>query len=106
MAKIADIEITSPRQCGRQTKRSNVPSATTDKYYKRGVFIPAIDHLISELEFRFSSVQLNGTQGMYLVSENLDMLCNIKRNQIANFFDWVLPSPGTLNQKVDLWKTK
>ena len=106
LAKIAGIEITTPRRCGRQTKQSNVPSATTGEYYKRGVFIPAIDHLISELEVRFSSVQLNGIQGMYLIPENLDMLCNFKRNQIANFFDWVLPSPGMFNQEVDLWKTK
>ena len=106
MANIVDIEITTPRRCGRQTKRSNVPSATTDEYYKIGVSIPVIDHLITELEFRFSSVQVNGTQGMYLIPENLGMLSNRERNEIADFFDWVLPSPATFNQEVDLWKTK
>ena len=106
LANIADIEITTPRRCGGQTKQSNVPSATTDEYYKIGVFIPAIDHLITEIEFRFSSVQVNGTQGMYLIPENLGMLSNTERNQIADFFDWVLPSPATFNQEIDLWKTK
>ena len=56
LAHIADIEVATPRRCGRQTKQKNIPSATTDEYYKRAVFIPTIDHLIAELEFQFSSV--------------------------------------------------
>ena len=44
---IAGIEKTTSYRCGRQTKQSNVPSATTDDYYKMRVFIPVIDHLIT-----------------------------------------------------------
>ena len=106
LAHIAYIKVTIPCLCGRQTKQKNIPSTTTDEYYKRAVFIPTINHLIAELEFRFSSVQVNGTQGMYLIPENLSMLSNVERYQISDFFDWVLPSPATFNQEIDLWKTK
>ena len=51
LAHIADIEVTTPYRCGRQTKQKNILSATTDEYYKRAVFIPTIYHLIAELEF-------------------------------------------------------
>ena len=106
LTHIADIEVTTPHQCGRQTKQKNIPSATTDEYYKRAVCIPTIGHLIAELEFHFSSVQVNGTQGMYLVLENLSMLSNVERDQISDFFDWVLPSPAIFSQEINLWKTK
>ena len=106
LAHIADIELSTPRQCRRQTKRTNVPSVTTDEYFKWAVFIPVIDHLMAELEFQFSCIQVNVTQGMYLIPENLSKMSNIERDQISNFFDWVLPSPATFNQEIELWKTK
>ena len=61
---------------------------------------------MAELEFQFSCIQVNGTQGMYLIPENLSKMSNIERDQISNFFDWVLPSPATFNQEIELWKTK
>ena len=61
---------------------------------------------MAELEFRFSFIQVNVTQGMYLIPENLSKMSNIERDQISNFFDWVLPSPATFNQEIELWKTK
>ena len=61
---------------------------------------------MAELEFRFSCIQVNVTQGMYLIPENLSKMSNIERDQISNFFDWVLPSPATFNQEIELWKTK
>ena len=33
LAYIADIELSTPRQCRRQTKQTNVPSVTTDEYF-------------------------------------------------------------------------
>ena len=85
LAHIADIELSTPRQCQRQTKQTNVPSVTTDEYFKWAVFIPVIDHLMAELEFWFSCIQVNVTQGMYLIPENLSKMSNIERDQISIF---------------------
>ena len=101
LAHIADIKLSTPHQCGRQTKRSNVPSVTTDEYFKQAVFIPVIDHLMAELEFRFSCIQVNGTQGLYLIPENLSQMSNVERDKISKFFDWVLPYPATFNQEIE-----
>ena len=49
---------------------------------------------------------MNGTEGMYLIPENLSMLSNVGRDQISDFLDWVLPSPATFNQEINLWKNK
>ena len=59
---------------------------------------------MAELEFRFSCIQVNVTQGMYLIPENLSKMSNIERDQISNFFDWVLPSPATFNQELSFGK--
>ena len=34
MAKIAGIELSTPRVCPKQTKRNNVPSSSAEEYYK------------------------------------------------------------------------
>ena len=49
---------------------------------------------------------MNGTQGIYLIPENLSKISNIERDQISIFFSWVLPSAATFNQEIELWKTK
>ena len=42
-------ELTVPRRCGRQNKRNNVQAETVEVYCKRAVFVPYVDHLITEL---------------------------------------------------------
>ena len=46
-------ELTVPRRCGRQTKRNTVPAETVEVYCKRAVFVPYVDHIITELNPRF-----------------------------------------------------
>jgi hypothetical protein len=54
--KILGIEsLTAPRTTNRQKGRSNIPSETTETYYKRNFYYPFIDHVISELAARFSN---------------------------------------------------
>ena len=43
LAATAEIDLIPPRRCGRQTKRNNVPSTSTEEYYKLAVFIPTLD---------------------------------------------------------------
>ena len=46
-----------PRTCSRQTNQSNVPASTPSEYYCCSLSIPVIDHLLSEMQLRFSSHQ-------------------------------------------------
>ena len=39
-------------------------------------------------------------------TRNLGKLSNVERDEVSKFFDWVLPSPSTFNQEIELWKTK
>ena len=46
--------IPKPRLAGRQTHRNNVPGETANQYYKRAVWYPFLDTMISELSSRFN----------------------------------------------------
>ena len=62
-----------PRRCERQTLRSNCPRGTADEYWKCAVFIPFLDHLIAELEGRFSAVASSAIQGLLLLPSHLSV---------------------------------
>ena len=56
-----------PRTCGRQIHRSNVPAQTPSEFYRRTVTIPMLDHILSEIESRFSAHQKTALLGLYLI---------------------------------------
>lgn len=45
--------ISVPRLCRRQTQRSNIPHENSEEYYRRVVYIPFLDHVLTELRSRF-----------------------------------------------------
>lgn len=51
---ITGTELIIPRRCGRQSLRNNTPASTPMEYWLRCLFIPYLDHLITEFESRFS----------------------------------------------------
>ena len=55
MATAVNVEPSKPRSCSRQRNRPNVVGYTVEEWYKINVAIPFIDHIISDLESRFSS---------------------------------------------------
>lgn len=66
-----DEEPSLPRRCGRQCHRSNVPADTPCEYYCRCISIPVLDHLLSEMETRFSSHQQTALLGLSMVPSAL-----------------------------------
>ena len=56
-----------PRLCGGQSHRSNVPAENPSEFYRRTITIPIMDHLLSEIESRFSAHQKTALLGLYLI---------------------------------------
>ena len=54
LATQIDVEMTSPRHAVRQTNRANPPSTSTEEFYRRSLFVPYLDSLISSLTNRFA----------------------------------------------------
>ena len=55
LANDLGIEIHMPRLASRQIHRSNPPSDSVEEYYRRSVYVPYLDSIISSLQLRFSS---------------------------------------------------
>ncbi|XP_042913321.2 52 kDa repressor of the inhibitor of the protein kinase-like [Parasteatoda tepidariorum] len=51
------IEMNRPRVASRQVHRSNLPSENAEEFFRRSLFIPYLDSIISSLKDRFSSTQ-------------------------------------------------
>jgi hypothetical protein len=49
-----NVELSIPRQAKKQTLRGNRPNDSINEYYRRSIFIPYVDSLISSLQSRFS----------------------------------------------------
>ena len=54
LAEKLGVSISVPRQCKRQTHRSNVGGSSTEEYFRRAVFVPYLDSIILSLDTRFS----------------------------------------------------
>ena len=55
------------RRCGRQVHRSNIPAHTPSDYYCHCISIPLIDHLLSEMQSRFTKHLQTALLGLSIV---------------------------------------
>ena len=110
MCSDIDVEPCLPRRCGRQTHRSNVPADTPSEYYCRTVSIPLLDHLLSEMDSRFSSHQQTALFGLSVVPSIMLSLsreeCTTKLTQFAEMYQNDLPSPDCIESELHCWLIK
>ena len=93
MTAIADTELTLPRICSRKTNRSNIHGKSAQEYYKVTLFIPIIDHIVAEVDLRFSQIEVSAVCGMYLIPKNIVEMTDEHRDTHYNtfkFFEWAL----------------
>ena len=62
-----NVEPSLPRLCRQQRHHDNVPAHTPTEYHKRNITIPLLDHLISEINRRFSKHQKTALLGLNLI---------------------------------------
>ena len=72
------VEQSAPRLAGRQQHRQNTPASTAADYYKLNLTIPLLDHMISELDERFS------TESSAIVTEFSQLLPSTLYNKSAS----------------------
>ncbi len=94
-----------PRIPKRQKNRSNVPGDTVVDFYKRNVVIPFMDHIIKNLEDRFSPLAVTATSLLGLVPS---LICSreIDIREATEVYHNDLPSPELVPQEVMRWKVR
>ena len=102
MAKKCGNTIDVPRLSEHQTLQCNVSYNTTEEYFRRAIFIPFLDSLVTEFNSRFSGKTLDMVKGMYLIPSNLSEL-HEHQHVILNYFVDDLPNPSAFSQEIRLW---
>ena len=104
------VETSLPRRCGRQIHRNNTPAETPSVYYCRCVSIPLLDHLISEIESRFSTHQQTALLGFSLVPSVMASLTledtTAKISQLTDMYLEDLPSGNSIEGELHCWWMK
>ena len=104
------VEPSIPRRCARQTHRSNIPADTPSEYYCRTLSIPLLDHLLCEMNTRFSSHQQTALLGLSVVPSIMVALPSDeyfgKVGKFANMYEEDLPSPGCITSELHCWQLK
>ena len=96
-------ELSIPRRCGRQTFRSNVEADTPQVYWRRTVFLPFLDHLLSELSSRFTEHNKRAIEGLQLLPITINSVNEERVKQLYEHFKQDLPAPESFNQEFKLW---
>ena len=95
-----------PRLCGRQTHRSNIPSQTPKEYYRRTITIPLLDHILTEMESRFSKHQQTAVTGLLLVPYVLVIKslseATSKIAELGDMYSDDLPSSTSLQSEIHI----
>ena len=104
------IQPSLPRVCGRQRHRSNVPAETPSEYYRRNLSIPVLDHLLSELDTRFTTHQQTALQGLnlipsVLVTKSVEEI-SPKICQLGQMYECDLPHGSSLPSELHCWHMK
>ena len=76
-------EPTSPRICSQQTLRENPPAKTSKEYYCRALTAPFLDHMITQIDLRFTDQNLEIMKGFVIVPENI-----VKRKADSELLSW------------------
>ena len=107
MAEVANLEsLQTPRRCGKQTQRSNVPGDTPKIYFKRTVYIPFLDSIIQQFSVRFESLAVQAIRAIKLVPVHLSSEVNLNDTMFHDIFDFYkddMPSPASFFQELNLW---
>lgn len=99
-----------PRIAQRQTHRANVPASTPKDYFRRVVTIPFVDHLILELNSRFSVHSTSIIEVLRLLPPSVyAMETRFTKQDISNFitkYSDDLPSVLSLDTELHCWNLK
>ena len=110
MCKRINVVPSIPRRCGRQRHRDNTPAEDPATCYRRTITIPLVDHLLSEMEQRFTPHQKIALLGFSLIPSPLVTLPQpeVKENlaKLVAQYKGDLPSPASVGSQIHSWKIK
>ena len=90
LAQNAGIQMTKPRNCSKQTMRSNIPATKAPTYFRRTIFIPFLDGMLNQLRDRFQGMSALAIQGLILIPSNFQKLDETMKDKLVEFYDLII----------------
>ena len=110
MCRSVDVVPSIPRRCGRQLHRNNIPADDPRTYYRRCISVPLVDHLLAELETRFSPHHRVALLGLCLIPSALVTLpdpdVKIHLAKLVDLYEEDLAFPESVSHQMVSWKIK
>ena len=88
------------RRCSKQTSHENHPGTAIEYYYQRSLAVPFLDHLLSEIETRFTSDSLNALKSLSIV---LSCFSSPEKATDDDFFYDDIDNVSTAYAELQLW---
>ena len=104
MGVSVNVEPSKPRTCIRQRNRPNAEAETTEEWYRVNVAVPFLDHIISELDSKFSAVAQTSSRLLGLVPSILCSQSEVDISETVQLYHDDLPSPELFDQEFSRWK--
>ena len=110
LAKNLEIVEKVPRFAKKQPHRETHPFSSSSEYYKKSVTIPIVDHLLTEMNSRFTNESLVTYTGLYIIQSKLISLVSgghswkDKVMPFLKFYEDDLPNPKAIDAELCLWE--
>ena len=108
IASAVGISISKPRSVGQQLHRANAGAVdqSPSDYYRINVYYPFIDHVVDELETRFSSDHEGLIVAQYLILQHLQQLSQGKIVSLEDYYGKYLTykEKELLHVEIAKWK--
>jgi len=108
IATAVEVKEEAPRCAGKMQHRQNAPAETPKMYYQRNLTIPLLDHLLSELNSRFTELSKRIAAMMHIIPAvhiQLNSSMDKLKDVLKPYYD-DLPSTGSVDAEVHTWITK
>jgi hypothetical protein len=108
LANDIDVQPVVPRTVSRQHGRENVEYNSAEEYYRRITTLPLLDHLIQQLEERFSNHQMFISKLLNLVPSHLcgESSTSTNFDEVIELYHDDLPNPAVVVTEISRWKMK
>ena len=79
-------------------------TSSVEEWYKINVAIPFIDHIIADLETRFSPLTKTASSLLHFVPSMFNSGTDVDFTEVVDLFSCDMPSPELFDQEIGLWK--
>ena len=89
-----------------QTQRANHPAESVFQYFIRSRIIPLYDHMINQLECRFSALSNKAVLALKLLPEKVSSASEEEITSVEQAHSGSMPYPESFRNEVKLYKQK